>query len=174
MKAVKAVRRRWEDVLPNRLAWELSEMKQMAPELRWCTHQRAWYGLVPTWPFDREPPEQLDEFLAGDRLEAIIKPSAAHPAVPPKILPLKPQPTHEQCTYTIWHTLGDGSICVVREYYNWTGAESCAALIPTAAGWFLEYLLMTAGIIDNMTAYGIESSGELDDLLIPASRVKLP
>ena len=109
--------------MPNRLAWELSEMKQMAPELRWSTDQRAWRGLVPTWPFDRKQPEQLDEFLAGDRLEAVIKPSAAHPVVPPKILPLEPQPTLEQCTYTTWHTLGDGSICVVREDYNWTGAE---------------------------------------------------
>ena len=164
-------RRHWEEVLPRRFAWELSKMSVIAPDLHWDQERRIWRGQAPIWPFERPAPRHLDEFLNEDRLEVIIEPEAAHPAVPPRVWPLSPQPTHEQCTDTAWHTLGDGSLCLIREAYTWTGAEPCAALVPTAAGWFLEYLLMSAGVIDTMTERGIEASDELDDLFVPDNRV---
>lgn len=162
--------RTWDEVLPNRLAWELAEMERVAPELVWNEEIKAWSGLAPVWPFDRPRPLELDSFLDGDRFELIIAPSPAHPAVPPTIWPIEPRTEVVHCTDTAWHTNGDGSLCVVREYYTWTGAEACAALVPTAAGWFLEFLLMTSGVVDAMTVHGIETSAELDDLLISSNR----
>lgn len=147
-------------------------MERIAPELVWDSDCEVWQGLAPVWPFDRDAPPRLDAFLGGDRFEVVIEPRPAHPAVPPRIWPVDPTPIPEQWTDTAWHTLGDGSLCVVREYYTWTGAESCAALVPTAAGWFLEFLLMTAGVIDAMTVCGIETSTELDDLFVPESRAE--
>ena len=149
-------------------------MQALAPDLRWDEDERLWRGHAPTWPFERHAPPRLDEFLDGERLEIEIQPAAAHPAVPPRIWPISPQPTLDQCTDTAWHTLGDGSLCIVRESYSWTGAESCAALIPTAVGWFLEYILMTEGAIDSMTVHGIEASDELDDRFTPENRNRQP
>ena len=148
-------------------------MRRVAPDLVWDSSRLHWRGTAPLWPFERPSPDQLEDFAGSDRLELVIAPAAAHPAVPPHIWPLNPRTKLEHCTDAAWHTLGDGSLCVVREYYTWTGAESCAALVPTAAGWFLEYLLMTAGVIDAMTMSGIETSSELDELFIPENRVVL-
>lgn len=163
--------RRWDEVLPQRFEWELAEMERVAPELKWQPDKRTWRGTAPVWPFERAAPEHLDEFVGDDRFEIAIEPSAAHPAVPPRIWPINPAPEIEHCTDAAWHTLGDGSLCVVREYYTWSGEESCAALVPTAAGWFLEYLLMTAGRIPAMTVQGIEINTDLDELFIQENRV---
>ena len=162
--------RTWEEVLPGRLAWELEQMEAIAPDLTWDPVRSVWSGLTPVWPFDRPQPSGLDDFLDGDRFSLEVAPSPAHPAVPPSLWPIGPQTKVEHCTDTAWHTNGDGSLCVVREHYTWTGAEACAALIPTAAGWFLEFLLMTGRVIDAMTVHGIETSPELDDLFNAANR----
>ena len=147
-------------------------MERVAPELVWDSDCEVWQGLAPVWPFDRDAPAQLDAFLDGDRLKVVIEPRPAHPAVPPRIWPIEPAPTPLQCTDAAWHTLGNGSLCVVREYYTWTGAEPCAAVVPTAAGWFLEFLLMMAGAIDAMTVHGIETATELDHLFVPENRAQ--
>ncbi len=162
--------RTWDEVLPNRLVWELAQMKRVAPELSWSDSDKEWSGLAPVWPFDRPRPPKLCAFLNGDRFKLKIVPSPAHPAVPPKIWPVEPRTEFVHRSDTAWHTIGDGSLCVVREYYTWTGVEACAALVPTAAGWFLEFLLRTAGVINAMTAHGIETSAELDDLFVPSNR----
>lgn len=147
-------------------------MAIVAPDLRWDASRRVWRGYAPNWPFERSAPPHLADFLNGDRFELEIEPAAAHPAVAPNIWPIRPMPTIDQCTDTAWHTLGDGSLCVVRETYSWTGAESCAALVPRATGWFLEYILMTEGVIDTMTIQGIEMSDELDAFLVPENRTR--
>lgn len=169
-----APRRRWTEALPGRLRWELSEMKRVAPELLWDEGSASWNGLLPTWPFEREAPESLAGFLNGNRFRVEIQPLPAHPAVPPRIWPIEPNPGPWHWTDAAWHTLGDGSLCVVQEHYTWTGGEPCAALIPTAAGWFLEYLLMEGGVIEAMTVHGIETSCELDHLFIADNRVESP
>lgn len=162
--------RSWVEDLPGRLARELAEMRQVAPDLMWSAAAGEWAGLAPIWPFERPSPPNLHEFLAGDRFELVIRPSPAHPAVPPAIWPMDPRTELVHCTDTAWHTNGDGSLCVVREHYTWTGSECCAALVPRAAGWFLEFLLMSAGMIEDMTVQGIETSTELDHLFVPESR----
>lgn len=165
--------RSWDQVLPGRFAWELDEMASIAPDMRWDSGLSGWTGMVPVWPFDRARPPGLNDFLDGDRFELQILPSPAHPAVHPTLWPLSPRTQVEHCTDTAWHTNGDGSLCVVREHYTWTGAEPCAALIPTAAGWFLEFLLMTGQVIDAMTVHGIEASPDLDNLFIASNRRRL-
>lgn len=154
----------WFAGQPGRLAWELNAMTDAAPDLVWKEEFGGWEGTAPLWPFDRERPPELADFVGEHRLALLLVPVQSHPAVVPKVWPLFPKPTIEQCTHHRWHTLGDGSLCMMQEYYTWSGAEPCAALIPTAAGWFLEYQLMTSGAIDSMTLSGIEASDELDHL----------
>jgi hypothetical protein len=58
-------------------------------------------------------------------------------------------------------------LCLLQTAAAWTGAELAAELVVKAAGWFLEFLLMQASVIQAMTTGGIANGDELDHLLNP-------
>jgi hypothetical protein len=158
---------RWFDAEPARLAAEQAAMAVVAPELVWsdASPGGGWVGLAPVWPFPRPRPPGLDGFLAGRRLRLGVGCSQAHPMAAPKLWPLDPEPGIAQRTVHDWHVNGDGSLCLLQTAAAWTGAEPAAELVVKAAGWFLEFLLMQAGVIKAMTTGGIAASDGLDHLL---------
>lgn len=154
----------WVQAMPRRWEWEIAAMCEVAPDLSWSDDRLSWQGLAPLWPFQRPQPAGLSDFLDGLGFELAIVPREVHPAVAPRVWPIDPVPELDQCTLHRWHVNGDGTICQMQDNYTWSGAEPCAALIPKATGWFLEFVLMTAGLIETMTVNGIETSDELDHL----------
>lgn len=154
----------WWDALPNRLEWELETMAAAAPGLTWDGHAGVWEGVVPLWPFERPAPHGLGDFVGSRRLSVAVVPLEAHPAVPPRFLPLDPAPGFHERTQHRWHVNGDGTICMFQQAVEWTGQEPCAALVPKASGWFLEFLLMKAGLIDAMSEAGIADDPTYDAL----------
>jgi hypothetical protein len=68
-----------------------------------------------------------------------------------------------------WHVNGDGTVCLFQSASDWTGGDTAADLVVKSAGWFLEYLLMEAGLIERMTANGIVSDPVHDHLFAPAN-----
>jgi hypothetical protein len=75
---------------------------------------------------------------------------------------MEPEPALWVRTSQRWHVKGDGSLCLIQDANDWTGAAPAAALIPKVAGWFLEYLLLTRGYVEAMSLCGIASSDEFD------------
>lgn len=157
----------WWEALPDRLVFELAAMAEVAPDLEWSPREGLWRGRLPVWPFTRARPENLESFTAGRRLLVEVQPVQAHPAVAPKFWPLDPEPELAERTQQRWHVNGDGSLCLFQRSVDWAGDEPCAALIPKASGWFLEYLLMKAGSIEAMTINGIVADDGLDGLMAP-------
>jgi hypothetical protein len=159
----------WFEAEPARLAAEQAAMAAVAPELGWTDQVPGggWVGLAPVWPFPRPRPSGLEGVLAGRRLRLGVVCSQAHPMVAPKLWPLDPEPEIAQRTVHDWHVNGDGSLCLLQMAAAWTGAELAAELVVKAAGWFLEFLLMQAGVVQAMTSNGIAGSDALDHLLDP-------
>lgn len=162
---------RWFDAEPARLAAEQAAMAAVAPELAWSdtTPGGGWEGLAPVWPFPRPRPGGLDGFLAGRRLRLRVACSQAHPMAAPKLWPLDPEPEIAQRTVHDWHVNGDGSLCLLQTAAAWTGVELSAELVVKAAGWFIEYLLLTDGRIEEMTSAGIATDPCLDGLITEAA-----
>lgn len=159
-------RQGWLEAEPRRASTEREEMAKVAPDLDWIGDNDAggWEGLVPVWPFDRPLPQELDEFLAGRRLRVRVEYPQSFPMVEPSIFPLDPEPEVYQRTQARWHVLGDGSLCLLQTASDWTGRGTAADLIVKAAGWFLEFILMQMGEIDEMTTDGIVNDPGLDHL----------
>lgn len=164
---------RWYDAEPDRLQREVDAMASMASDLTWnpsLGHPKGpsgggWEGIVPAWPFDRPAPDALGEFLDGQRLHVVIVCQQAHPAVIPAVYPVDPEPDVMYRTLNSWHVAGDGRLCLTQRAYDWIGDQPAAQLIPKAAGWLIEYLLVVRGHVDKMTEVGIAASGELDHLI---------
>jgi hypothetical protein len=167
---------RWFEAHPDRLARELDAMSAY-PALVWnenltrVGHQDGggWTGRLPSWPFQRPRPPELDAFLAGATLEAVILCLQAHPAVKPRIYPTDPEPDLGVRTMNAWHVAGDGSLCLSQRAYDWDGSETAAELVPKAAGWFLEYLLLDRGHVETMTEVGLVGDDALDHLFTAAN-----
>ncbi len=161
----------WWAAEPRRLALELEAMERAAPELQWHAEHGIWTGLLPLWPFDRPEPAVLDSFVNKRRFQLAVMPFQAHPAVAPAFLPLDPEPELHERTQAKWHVLGDGSLCLFQRAADWTGEGRCADLIPKAAGWHLEYLLMKRKLIESMTVNGIVVDDCHDHLFSEATGV---
>ena len=163
---MEPLRQSWLEAEPRRALTEREEMARVAPDLEWVDDNGAggWEGLVPIWPFDRPPPPELNEFLSGRRLRVRVKYPQSFPMVEPGIFPIDPQPEVLHRTQARWHVLGDGSLCLLQSASDWTGRGTAADLIVKAAGWFLEFLLMQTGEIDEMTTDGIAHDASLDHL----------
>ena len=161
----------WLEAEPTRRDKERQAMSAVAPDLRWCEEDQAggWEGVVPIWPFNRTIPPHLEDFLYGRRLKVRIEYLESFPMVEPKFLPLEPEPEIRHRTDARWHVLGDGALCLFQDASDWTGGETAADLIPKAAGWFLEFLLMQDGVIDQMTEEGIATDPSFDHLFVPPS-----
>lgn len=161
----------WLAAEPTRVLREREAMSDVAPELRWCDEDPAggWEGIVPIWPFKRSVPVDLERFLDGRRLKIRIQYLQSFPMVEPKFWPLDPEPAIVHRTDARWHVLGDGALCLFQDASDWTGSETAADLIAKAAGWFLEFLLMQKGAIEEMTEGGIAVDPSLDGLFVPHS-----
>ena len=171
LDSLAAKARAWWSDEPALLHREQEAMTRTAPDLIWSDQGAGtWTGLVPAWPFDRAVPPGLDAFMAGRRLRAQVSYGHAFPMSPPSVWPLDPEPLIEQRTQHAWHVNGDGSLCLIETAAAWTGRDTAAELIVKAAGWFIEYLLMSVGLITRMTSIGLNSDTSLDELIIRAGR----
>jgi len=162
----------WFEAEPARLEGEKEAMGELAPDLVWLEpgedlRAGGWEGDVPVWPFARDAPEPgLSRLLAGRRLRVRVQYPESFPAVEPKIWPLLdplPDPAHR--TLHTWHINGDGSLCLLQTADLWTGSDPAAELVVKASGWFIEYLLMEAGVIEAMTLTGLSADESRDELI---------
>jgi len=167
--------RTWWSDEPALLRREQEAMAHTAPELTWSEDGAGtWTGLVPAWPFDRAAPPGLEAFMAGRRLHAQLSYGHAFPMSPPTVWPVDPEPSIEQRTLHAWHVNGDGSLCLMETAAAWTGRDPAAELVIKAAGWFIEFLLMSDGLITRMTSIGLSGDTSLDEVITRASRITEP
>ena len=159
---------RWVDAEPARYEAERAAMAAVAPGLAWDETALTWTGVVPLWPFERPAPPALEEFLAGRRFLAQVRYSQGFPMVAPRIAPIDPEPDPMVRTRHDWHVNGDGTLCLLQRASDWDGDGTAAELVVKAAGWFLEYLLMEAGFIEEMTEAGIVNDDRWDHLFVGA------
>jgi hypothetical protein len=94
----------------------------------------------------------------------------AYPMVAPVIAPLRPEPELREWSVHGWHVNGDGTLCLLRSNALWDPRTSLVELLLKAAGWRIEYALMKAGAIEEMTDNGIVSDPVLDELITAAGR----
>ena len=156
----------WTEAEPARYEGERAAMAAAAPGLVWEETALAWTGELPLWPFERPAPPALEEFLAGRRFLAQVRYSQGFPMVAPRIRPIDPEPDPMVRTRHDWHVNGDGTLCLLQRASDWDGDGTAAELVVKAAGWFLEYLLMEAGLIDQMTEAGIVNDDRWDHLFV--------
>lgn len=156
----------WPEAEPTRFTAEQAAMAAIAPQLTWIGEELAWQGQVPVWPFERPRPPHLDEFLAGRRLAVRVEYSQAFPMVAPRVIPLDPEPKPMVRMQHDWHVNGDGSLCLMQRASDWDGTATAADLVVKASGWFLEYLLMDAGRITQMSTSGVVSDKSYDALFV--------
>lgn len=163
---VSLPRRSWVEAERRRVALEQTAMAALAPELVWDAGHPAggWDGYAPVWPFGRDAPPGLDVFLAGRRLLLRVDYPQAFPLAEPVLWPVDPEPPIIARTDHRWHLNGSGSLCLLRTAADWTGQEPAAELVRKAAGWFLEYLLMEAGTVTEMTEAGLVADTSRDTL----------
>ena len=163
----------WVDAEPARAEREREAMAAIAPELHWRkdltwrgrSGLKGWHGVAPIWAAERPMPAGVPELLAGARLELEVIYREAFPMVAPVLVPLVPDVPMEHRTQHRWHVNGDGSLCLMQAAGDWDPDESAADLVAKAAGWLIEYQLMLAGKIVDMTLQGIYSSSELDETI---------
>lgn len=158
----------WLEAEPRRVALERETMPGIAPELRWL-EDGGWEGVMPVWPFYRPEPPGLGAFLDGRRFHVRIQYLESFPMTAPVFWPVDPNPPLSVRSMAMWHVLPDGSLCLFQKMYDWDPTWTAAHLVPKAAGWFLEYLLLSADRIESMTEAGIWNDGGLDHLLDPGS-----
>lgn len=163
----------WIEAEAARAQREQAAMQRWAPEMQWRTDLTwadgrigaGWEGLAPAWGADRSEPQGTANLLAGRRLRLKVICPEAFPMVAPDLYPLNPDVPIERRTQHRWHVNGDGSLCLMQAADDWQPENHAADLVRKAAGWFIEYLLVEAGDLDQMTERGIYVSDELDALL---------
>lgn len=153
----------WVDAEPSAARRERERMAVVAPGLCWSEGPSGgWTGNVPLWPFERDPPEGLGAFTKGQELKVRIEYPQSYPMAEPRFVPLDPVPPLEFRSWSTWHVLPNGGLCLLQEAAVWDGTHTAADLVPKASGWFLEYLLIVRGIIEKMTVNGIATDDSLD------------
>lgn len=146
----------WREAEPAVLAREREAMASRAPDMEWSDNPAAggWEGLAPAWPKGYERPANLDALLKGQRLELIVAYTQGFPMAPPIVLPADPQPPPERRARHKWHLNGDGSLCLLWSAADWPAGATAADVVEKASGWFVEYLALEAGLIDEMSETG--------------------
>jgi hypothetical protein len=159
----------WWECEPRRLARDQREMSAAFPMLTWLPEGAGgWAGRLPLWPFARPEPAGLDVLTSGNGLLVQLRYGHAYPAAVPSVIPLDPEPDLDTRTQQRWHVLGDGSLCLIRDPAQWTGRESVVELLLKAAGWRVEYALLTAGVLPEMSLNGIVTDTRHDHLIAQA------
>lgn len=172
---VEPARTPWWEAEPARLRRDRAEVADAFPELAFVADgQGGWRGRLPLWPFARPSPAGLDRLTEGRGLDLVLVYGPAYPIVYPSIFPLDPQPQPIELTQTRWHVLGHGALCLFQTQQDWDPASSVAELLRRAAGWRVEYALLTTGVIEDMTMVGIVNDSSLDHLVAAAARLVEP
>ena len=160
----------WWDAEPARFARDQDEVAARFPRLTWTkSGAGSWEGRLPMWPFERPEPPGLSRILGDVGMEVIIVYRQAYPIVPPRLYPVDPRPEPVERTQHRWHVNGDGSLCQFQSETVWDPRDSICDLILKAAGWRVEYALMKAGALEQMTLHGIVDDSSLDNLVTAAS-----
>ncbi|MFF0578554.1 ubiquitin-conjugating enzyme family protein [Streptosporangium saharense] len=160
----------WWDAELARFALDRDEVTARFPALTWTSSGAGgWEGQLPIWPLDRPEPLGLSHLLDDTGLKVVIAYRQAYPMVPPRIYPIDPRPEPVECTQHRWHVNGDGSLCQFQTDTAWDPRDSICDLILKAAAWRIEYALMKAGAMKQMTLHGIVSDPALDNLITIAS-----
>jgi hypothetical protein len=160
----------WWDAEPARLQRDQDEFEEAFPELVYVDEgQGRWTGRLPVWPFDRPRPDGLDDLTRGQGLDMELHYGAAYPMVSPLIFPLDPQPQPLELTQTRWHVLGNRALCLFQTQADWDPASSVVDLLIRAAGWRIEYALLKADVMDDMTMTGIARDDSIDGLVAEAA-----
>jgi len=162
----------WSDEDPQRLERDRQEIGAFAPLMQISEpgadvqflHGR-WVGEIPRWPFDRDEPAGLDRLLRGDQFKVVMVYPSAYPMTPPRLYPANVKPELEEHSQGIWHVSPDGSLCLLQSTGGWRPEASATEMLMKAAGWRIEYALMKAGTIDEMTINGIVSDPVHDALI---------
>ncbi len=153
----------WLEAEPCAAAREREHMAEVAPGLSWQEGPGGgWEGAAPVWPFQRERPAKLDEFTEGRELQLKIEYPQSYPMAEPLFVPVKPAPPLVLRSWSQWHVLPNGGLCLLQEAVTWNGTYTAADLVPKASGWYLEFLLVEKGLIEGMTMNGIASDDHLD------------
>lgn len=153
----------WADQ-PRRLERELAAMSAVAPDMAWDTDDSGWAGTVPLWPFDRPQPARV-QALVREPLAVRIVCGPAYPMVEPAVTPLGLDIPLQALGWTRWHVLPNGDLCLLQSTSAWPPEAVAADLVHKVSGWYVEYHLMLAGLIEAMSPAGIAADTLYDDLL---------
>lgn len=166
-------RQSWTEAEGTRAEIEQEAMRRLAPELEWRTdltwqgHSglKGWEGLAPIWAAARAMPEGVNGLLGADRLRLQVICRESFPMSAPVLVPLDPEVPPDRRTQHRWHVNGDGSLCLMQAADDWDPSEPAAQLVAKATGWFIEYRLLEAGLIEAMTLRGIYEDASLDSVI---------
>jgi hypothetical protein len=156
----------WWQAEPDRLARDQREIADAFPQLGWdSSGGGVWTGHLPIWPFNRPQPAGLLSLVGEAGLKVIVAYRQAYPMVPPRIFPIDPQPEPIEHTQHRWHVNADGSLCQFQTDTAWDPCDSVCDLLVKAAAWRVEYALVKADALAEMTTNGIVSDTSLDALI---------
>lgn len=154
----------WEDD-PERLAQEIDDVHSVAPDLQWQPNGAGEFtGTVPVWPFSRPEPAGLAR-LVFSPLRVRVVYSHAFPAIPPTLYPVDPEPDVTLRSFTLYHVLPNGGLCLLRDANHWNLLSRTSDLLSKAAGWRIEFALYQRGTIEKMTTNGIVTDDQHDPLI---------
>lgn len=167
----------WFAAEPQRLERDAAEVRALVPGVMYQSANSGsaaavhggWHGVLPTWPFDRPEPSGLSDLLSGGGLEFALLYPAAYPMVPPAVYPVNPVPEIIEQTQSRWHVAPGGALCLLQSEGSWLPEASVTELLVKAAGWRVEYALMKAELLDQMTINGIVSDDSIDHLVSRAA-----
>ncbi|MGC4175342.1 hypothetical protein [Demequina sp.] len=163
---MEPARRTWWQAEPERLADEQSKMQELFPTLEWTAEGAGrWEGTVPLWAFERPAPTDLELLLGEIPFEIAVVYSHAFPASPPMVYPTNPAAAPELRSFTDYHVLGDGSLCLLRDATDWSTRGLTTDLVLKAIGWRLEYALFQVGKIRRFSKRGIVTNPKYDALI---------
>jgi hypothetical protein len=78
---------------------------------------------------------------------------------------LEPQPDVTLRSFTQYHVLPNGGLCLLRDADQWDLFSRTSDLTLKASGWMIEFALFQRGKIPNMTVNGIVTDEQLDHLI---------
>lgn len=169
----------WVEAEPGRVEREQEAMAAVAPGMVWHDDLQwpddsarwrsrpamGWLGEAPLWTPDRPMPAGVEKLVGTRRLELAVYYPEAFPAAPAVLYPVDPEVPLDRRTLHQWHVNGDGSLCLMQAAADWQLEDTAADLVRKASCWFIEYLVVEAGLRQQMTERGLLADDSLDELL---------
>lgn len=159
----------WQDE-PARLQRDLDDLAAAGFDLAWTGLSSGRLdGRLPAWPLSRPAPDGLDELLPTGGLLVHVEFGHGYPMVCPRVYPEDPKPPVERCTQHRWHVNGDGSLCLLQSADAWYPTTPLSDVLRKAAAWRVEYALVEAEVVPEMSLSGIVSNADRDHLVSEAA-----